>query len=271
MYPTKLQEHNYTLPARQLVRKLRDSINLLRVSYSPFFRRFPCERASLLVDSRALVSTEHKFIYFRVPKAANSSIVASLLAEDHEFHRDAVEGLKKSGPRLSLLTKAEVHTILSEYRLFVFVRNPFARVYSCYLDKIARPSPQAKEVTKFLNKKVEETPSFDEFLDYLESDQNMYLDGHWARQSDLIPVPFECLDIIGSVEELERDFSKLIKVLNYSSGAVRRFAPHATGADMRLYELTVKQVERIVFLYEADFDNFGYSKNLDPSNLVRRK
>ena len=234
---------------------------------SPFFSRFPSPHCSVLIDSRALISPPDRFVYFRIPKAANSAVVASLLADESQMHRDSVEAIKKGGPRLSSLPKDQIDIILNEYCLFTFVRNPFARLYSCYLDKIERRKPESKKVTRWLQKPDGSNVTFDEFLDFLEHDKNIYMDAHWARQTDLIPVKLTTLHLIGSVERFDQDFNTLVDLLELENRVPKKFAPHATGAMEKLQNLTDLQVSRIVDLYRNDFLSFKYSMSFDLAEL----
>ena len=251
------------------LRAVRTAVYQWKVGRSPFFSRFPNQRASLLINSRALVSTKNQFIYFRIPKAANSAVVASLLAGESQMHRDAVEAIKTGGPKLSSLSAKQVDRIVNDYHLFTFVRNPITRIYSCYLDKIARSKPESRVVTMWLKRDNGAVVTFDEFLDFLEHDQNIYKDAHWARQTDLIPLGLSSLHLIGTVESFDRDFNKLVDLLGLAGRIPKRFAPHATGATEKLAELGSEQIQRIIRLYHDDFEKLKYPMNFDPANLAR--
>src|SRR5210317_1943901 len=53
-------------------------INWIRNRLAPFYRRFPPRLSPNIVDSRIAVSRDLSYCYFRIPKAANSTIIASL-------------------------------------------------------------------------------------------------------------------------------------------------------------------------------------------------
>lgn len=110
-----------------------------RVARSPFFRRYPVagNETMLAIDQRIAVSRQKGFIYFRVPKAANSTVV-TLLYEGAGADGYVSKEAKRSFARASALKSDEVNGLRERFFLFTVVRDPFSRLLSAYLDQIGR-------------------------------------------------------------------------------------------------------------------------------------
>jgi hypothetical protein len=264
-----LQTNAQSLPLRikrRLALFLRPLLDAHR-SRAPFFRQFPAGGAVSLVNSRTLIDTKHKFVYSRVPKAANSSVVATLYLEDDIMCLPpSVEHLKRREKRLVDLSRREVERIDGEYCKFTFVRNPYTRLASCYLDKFRRPHPIGDKVRRLLGLKAGTEVGFDQFLDFLETDRGRLMDAHWARQVELMAFPLDKYDFIGSVESIEQDLPRLLELLNISK-IPRRFSPHRTPSQDFLQNCTPLQLSRLHSIYEPDFVSFFY--RADPQHQVR--
>lgn len=230
------------------------------VEASPFYQRYGAKTDALIVDTRARVSTERSYVYFRIPKAANSTMAANMLhyEEGVTASRDVVEGFKKTSRRLSSLSDTEVNDLLSGYFKFTVVRNPYSRFLSAYFDKIHRRTPHSEVVARFLKKGPSETISISEFLGFLEAPEGVDSDGHWARQTDIIALPVENLDFIGRCETMPEDMPVMMQRLYGRFEEVPNFSPHATGADKKLDACSEQDLQRIYRIYEKDFDLLKY-------------
>ena len=113
----------------------------------------------------------------------------------------------------------------SEYFKFVILRDPFQRVVSGYLDKIAKhvvPEVFAQEVIlsvqTFLGipPDIQQSITFSQFIDYLVRTPDQQLNDHWRPQYNFIATvkfnlfgQFESLDTV--VETLEKNFDIRIR------------------------------------------------------------
>lgn len=231
------------------------------VSRSPFHRAFPSASAQVAaqVDKRIAVDMERRFIYFRIPKAANST-VASTLAPSAHADSESSRSAKRYFLRASELSNDDVANLTSRYFLFTVVRDPFSRIASAYLHKILNTrSPGKLKVAKYYRRNPQDHISFIEFCRYL-GDQGTHADPHWYRQVDLIPCGTEKIHFIGRVESLSDDLASIISLINGDSQVkIRNQVSHRTGASSRLAELYCEEtVETVRRLYAADFSAFGY-------------
>jgi len=238
--------------------RLIESLSLARLlpAWQPFYDSFPysggLSRRS--ADARGCVDPELGFFCNRVPKAANSSVVASLASLKLQRQVGSREA-KRLFKRPSDLSHDDM-LVFSKFFKFTIVRNPYTRTLSAYLDKVKRK----QEIGSWRGKKHD----FYSFLLWL--DQGKLLNNaHWAPQTSILLLPVNEFDFIGRVESLDQDLSYILRRLNGSEeGAdINPVFSNATGAEEKLAsyycEKTTNLVEK---LYHRDFDLLGYSKDL---------
>jgi hypothetical protein len=247
------------------LRRAREGVRAIVLRRSPFFRQYPPKVDINMVDRRGAVCRSPAFIYFRIPKAANSTI--TLVLQGLLSNRSMADF---SGPReakalfapLGALTQDEVTHLSEKFFTFTFVRNPFTRIASAYLDKICKANKQKIHVARWYDRPVQEPISFGEFCEYLRQGRGYRDDGHWARQCDLIPIPIDALDFIGRIESLEEDLRSVIAGLfgpNRELDIVS-WPRGRTGASSRVRELYgPREMEIIREVYKDDFRAFGYN------------
>lgn len=235
-----------------------------RLKEAPFFADYPPKTDPMLINGRARISAERSYVYFRVPKAANSAIAANMIYYEEGIgvkDRDAIAKFKLSNQRLGDLTKSEVSDIISNYYKFTVVRNPYSRLISAYSEKIqGNKHYHRKKVERFLRKAPGDYIKLSEFLDFLEFEGSIHSDGHWARQTDLIAIPISKLDFIGKCETLSSDLPKIMTRLYNRFEKPLDYAPHATGSDKKVEACDTQTLNRIYKIYEQDFDLLEYPR-----------
>jgi hypothetical protein len=195
-----------------------------------------------------------------VPKAGNSTVIATLYTGKGDVSdREYIERIKKGELSASLLSSAAIDDILNNYFIFTFVRNPFSRVISCFNDKLSKPSSFRALVSRFYFSENDREISFDQFLDFISEEKNIYLDAHWAPQVDLLPFPIERYDLIGSVENMSDSLNYMMQRVVSAGGQVD-YRPHATGASNKALSITDAQAQKIISIYRKDFTTLGYSE-----------
>ncbi len=97
------------------------------VPSSPFFTRHPSELRPQLLDNLAAIEHVNRFAYFRIGKAANSTIVATLhyaITGERVVALDNLQQIKdESFHKLSDLNPHEVAALENDYFTFTFVRR----------------------------------------------------------------------------------------------------------------------------------------------------
>lgn len=251
-----------------------------RVNRSPFFKKYYSNSEfskSFLVkiDKCCAISLELEFVYCRIPKAANSTVIATLYnAQYHqkEFSREEMNKIKMKGYlKPSQFSQKQLKN-LSNFFIFTIARNPYTRLVSAYQDKLLTNSnflqkTQRDYILTFLGKEKGKEISFSEFLDYLEFSRNgLYVNYHWCRQVDLLPFSPKTMSYIGKMENIENDlkeitrhiFGKYQPMITWNPHSTKKISPK-TGNDPKLNLLTPTIRKRIAKLYKDDFETFGYS------------
>lgn len=230
--------------------RLRSSAAISQIAGAPFYRRYAGPPNAMLpvADPRGAVSLEHGFFYNRIPKAANSTVTRLLV---NAIGVDAIgPAAKHVFKRPSELSKVEVDRFAACFK-FTVVRNPYERVLSAYLDKIAR---------RVDTRRWGEISDFYAFCRFLDGGA-LHADPHWAPQIDLLLLPTSLFDLVVQVEHLSRDLPPVFEMLGLPApSATERYGPPPTQAGALLaqhYDDTSRSV--VARLYERDFAAFGYS------------
>lgn len=201
----------------------------------------------------------HRFCYFRIPKAANSSVIMTLYSQ--------VKPGKPHWPSLGNagtmeaadLAKRLLHGLpdvktLPSLFTFTFVRHPVARLVSAYLHK--SPEARMQAVYPYFRIKPGTTDGFRHFLDCLD-DGALHDDIHWAPQTGILPWDHSRYSFIGKVETIDRDLPALIDQLYGKPAGITNARSHRTDAASKVPDIIGRaERARIEKLYAADFDAF---------------
>lgn len=217
----------------------------------PYFAPF---RASLRrgIARRICKFLTRDAIYFRIPKAANSTIVRTIHTAEN-----INPGKQVTDARAIDELKEMYNTIPSQSEFdrcfkFTFVRNPHTRALSAYRERVLSGRYADKEHMRLFYKGSEPV-SFLEFLSILE-DGHLYEDPHWAPQSDLVRT--DRLDFVGKIESLDADLTSVLERLKFEDRRIVSFSPHATNSSST--PLATVEKRRVERLYQRDFDAFSY-------------
>jgi hypothetical protein len=248
---------------RDLAAKEKRNASLLG---KPFFKRHQPRGTPWMVDKCSAISLSPGFVYCRIPKAANSSVMATLYNAQHGkagFSREEMNQLKfHTYLKPSDLSEKDV-TAARDFFSFTICRDPVARLLSAYKDKVMDRSnlEHRCEVARFLGRPIDAEIGFDEFLDFIESDNGLKVNYHWAPQAGLLAIQPEKLSFIGRVENLAADLAFVVRSIFGDDREIINWSPHSTREpscrDSR-EPLTRAQKARISVLYRQDFEVFCY-------------
>lgn len=236
------------------------------------------------VNYLAHIDDIRNIMYIETPKVACTSIKKFMmdqyvgeelhLESPGKVHQRDISPLKQ----LSSLSDAEKAVVWSEkYKRFSFVRNPFTRCLSGYLDKIITNEYERQRHLPRLGFASGVYPTFKEFLHRLEDIHDTSRDIHFMSQTELLMVDVTSYDYLGSFERFEENFSFLQRGFYGMKGPFRSYEGfgkhHASSANKKVLEHFGDEEADMVFrMYERDFEHFGYARDLmscdaPPSNI----
>jgi dermatan 4-sulfotransferase 1 len=211
------------------------------------------------VFRRTFYAPQHNFVYYRLPKCANSTVVMTLCSAMRS--KDSNAPVMLDDAEAAVEAKAQAKRGLRAYALngfskrkpfaFTFVRDPRSRVLSCYLDKIVKGRAVYRHDLGTDQKPMS-------FLDFMLRLGDGYLttNPHWAPQSDLIPGGH--LDYAGRVENLQDDLQSLVdRLFGLADFRVVTKEVDRTNSADRLAEYFGPAEDALVRkLYARDFERF---------------
>lgn len=218
------------------------------------------------------ISLKNRYIYVETPKAACSTIKLSLISFEleydfshHEYNSNYIH-LRDWTPLLTPKQVVSFQRLLAlPFIKFCFVRNPFTRILSAYLDKICRKKLEKKAwESLFCNRSLSDTISFDDFLNAVAQQPIRAMDTHWRPQYFQTFQQHIHYDLIGRFESLAADFERLSKMLAHNGNlTMRQEVSHKTNAAALLEEFyTDHAIQLVREIYEADFRHFHYSTDI---------
>nr|XP_025043319.1 carbohydrate sulfotransferase 8-like [Pelodiscus sinensis] len=235
------------------------------------------------VARQIFVEHNHKFIYCEVPKVGCSSWKKIILLLTMNLSRKASEvqhsliHLTPLIKRLSIYPSDYQEKLLNSYTKVMFTRDPLERLVSAYRDKFLHSEPYysitvANEIKAMFrkNKNSTENVTFQEFINFILTQKQEYLDVHWKPMFLLCDPCNIHYNIMGKFETLEEDSKHVLRIIGapedmhyphlktYSSE--KRTTDDITLAYLR--KLSSEQIQKIKKLYEMDFALFNYSYDL---------
>lgn len=216
---------------------------------------------------------DSKLLYINNAKAACSTIKKAmwLSASPDSFTPKSSPHDKVSGPFASSLPAVQrTRKGLQSSKIFTVVRNPYQRVISAYLDKVAPPAEgriRDHKVWTLISQRygfaLSREVSLLEMLQCLAKDDPWAIDQHFAPQWATILVDYVDYDFVGHLE----DMSQLWPFLAKHGVEMAEHRSHATGASGKVSALLGAEEQALVEqIYARDFEIFGYT--MDPAQVA---
>lgn len=220
------------------------------------------------------ISNKYRLIYFATEKAGCSTIKHTLMQGELERADVRFPSMDQVHDRAThpLSAPAKQYDFAENladpaYLKFCFVRDPYSRLLSLYLDKIVRRQDGyfRAHVLAALKQEGGHTPSFAEFLALVEQAGPDHFDGHTVRQTTRTWLEVVSYDAIGRFETFEPDLRRIFAQRAFDFDryyyAERR---HYSGAEARLTEFyDANSAAQVRALYASDFAAFNYEPNPD--------
>lgn len=136
------------------------------------------------------------------------------------------------------------------YFKFAFVRNPWDRLVSCWINKVVNTN-----LFNFSDSQLLEMRTFRNFVKFVESQNIEDCDPHLRLQQKFIDL--NNVDFVGRFENFEEDLSKTIKFIGIESVTI----PHKNASAKRLHYREYYEgdlTERVAEIYRKDINIFHY-------------
>ena len=205
-----------------------------------------------------------KAVYLPNPKVAGSTIMTTLISADGSPHLAGIRDHNE--PESRRLMSAEYNprafwrALLDPGHFrFAFVRDPYGRAVSAFLDKIV--SGREVRFRTMLGFEHDEQVSFLTFLNRISEQEVSKMNRHWRPQSALIS-PDVKLNFVGRFELFSDDFHRVLEQLGVEETSVSAKRDHQTSATDNLNLIGADEKALIDRLYGDDFERFSYAKRL---------
>ncbi len=214
----------------------------------------------LLVGLNYYIDEHQKVAYMVVPKAGCTSIRVSMLRRDDIPDDQSAHFIKNNRRRQKPFVNAD-------WFIFSFVRNPFARLVSCYESKYhdsfernARARMRGHfDFDLYLGGYMRDDKGFEHFINQVVSIPYRIANPHFRSQYRMLvgkdgkPV----VDFIGRVENLAADYEPIRKKYNFAP--LKHYNKMNYG-DWRDY-YTTRLAKKVYKKFKQDVVYFGYEQD----------
>jgi hypothetical protein len=229
-------------------------------------------------------SDQYRYTYVDTPKTGCSTIKRTLNDAEVPWLENATHAYQfgYSGELISVHDRSVTPLrkpidlvqfssfIENSFVVFAFIRNPFTRVLSAYLDKIAVHAERRK---LFLDAgRDDKPPSFLEFLRVVLTQTPREMDPHWRPQFQHGGFGRINYTSIGAFENFDADLASILETIK--SGLSQHIVPmreHRTSAQyeyIRYYD--AEAIDIVQRKYREDFKYFGYSMDINLATELPR-
>lgn len=216
--------------------------------------------------------------YINNPKAACTTIKFGLAKKSNLFSQEELERFERDPKRIhelrGALVKSNPHEIYADYDnfkasfKFTFVRNPYIRYLSAYLNKIDNLDTYIWPIfAKDAKIDPKQHISYKEFLQILERSDIKKINEHFQPQYLILLVDYIAYDFIGHLETLDSDMKQVSQYVSYTQENINK-TDAKTKLDQYYNDETIEIVQRIG---KKDFELFGYSMEYGDFNPDKDK
>lgn len=159
-----------------------------------------------------IVSRRLPYIYLNNPKCACSTIKHSLWEAEYAFGMtDAVPGDPHDMTNSPFVRDGSRWEHSEREFVFTFVRNPFMRLLSAYLDKIVNNDPSVRGPFEKRHGLNGASITFADFIRLVATESVEQMDQHWRPQTIIVGFGTTPFDFIGSVEMLDEELPYVLR------------------------------------------------------------
>jgi hypothetical protein len=214
------------------------------------------------------ISRRHHAVFVEVPKAGCTVVKRVMQHSEHggepydvpdSVHERSTSPL--GAPIRDGFDLDEVFGDEGPYFRFAFVRNPFSRALSCYLEKIDGEQWLRDMRLPMLGFEPDEKVTFLDFLHRVAEQEPADMDIHWAPQAHLLSLEKVRYGFLGRFESFHDDLVSVIDRLGMSAPEelLSKRTAHTTNARDKIAEYyDDESVELVQRIYSRDFEQLGY-------------
>ena len=188
-----------------------------------------------------IIDDKNKFVFICVPKTGSTSI------------RRRLGNFKDPPPEIyhmSIKDVLEQYPHVKDYFKFAFVRNPYDRIFSTYIN--------LKYDGHYWATDLKGKKTFREFvLDFKNSEYSKYI--HLQPQSSCVKIDGNlAVDFLGKFQNLQKDFRKVEEILNLEPKPLIKIRVSSKDKEPKIIDQQIKDI--IYDIYREDFESFGYER-----------
>lgn len=186
------------------------------------------------------ISHEKKFVWFRVAKVGTRTIL---------YH------FRTNGVRLDVEHPYFVHyspRLYANYFKFAFTRNPWERLVSCWVDKVA--NAKERTVFNFSETELGRMKQFENFVEYVATLDITNCNNHIRSQCALIDL--NNVDYVGRMETFAADLTRICHNLGIPSQTI--VPKNVTSRKPYREYYTDKLRDKVFEIYRTDVQVFGF-------------
>lgn len=150
---------------------------------------------------KSIISSKYNFCCILIPKCATRSLLRYFVREPQEDY-----GAKH---------KSIVFRPINKFS-FTFIRNPYARLVSAYLNKIKN---NTRLIETLHEHNMYPDMPFTDFIWQVCIETDGVSDEHWKSQHIFIP---SWIDFVGTMENLDKDFDTVSKLVGFNNYGLER-------------------------------------------------
>ncbi len=199
----------------------------------------------------------HKIVFLAVPRAGTTSLEFSLtplLGPGLDFTAPRYEHTFRH--YMYSCTRRQAATRFSDCFKFTFVRNPWTRLYSCYLTRVV-----TKPNRYFRRFGLDKCRRFDDFVRRVCEIPDERADKHFVSQDYLLTYGGAFLpDAVYRFEAYRQDCQTVRKIIENRTNVRLLDIPHYYPSDSDAFHqaYTPELIDRVGSRYRADCERFGY-------------
>lgn len=211
--------------------------------------------------SEKLISRQKKFLCVIVPKCGSRTIIAGLNRAAHQDNFDFE------------IVETDISNFLDGFNesfRFAFVRNPWARVYSCYVQKIKNATPIKRALHFNGRTGLHPEMTFASFVEWLcgPNGDDAIADRHWASQYLILGLDSGMqYDFIGKLEFMDEELLKICTELDLPCDTfTERRNTSAANPNGYLDHYDENLLKIVGLRYAKDIEIFGFERPRIPSD-----